>query len=307
VRAKRLGAVACSLTLGVLALGVTAPASYADQRHKPAKPAKHDSQPAVRHVSQAGSLGHVSAKHHASPAALVLQRRAAKPRNLHAATPAIPTVRPAIPAPKRSHVKIRLTDVLLPGLLGEDTSSSAKAEGTGSSAKHSSVLLGSRLLSETPAVVAPTVVAPTVVAPAVVAPETAPVPAVVPSVVVKRATRPLRPAVTAESLLDVTPVTPRRALAARQLSPRTLVAQTNSRPAAAPVHRPAAPLQTVSKELPRIGAWLPGPGSMTKTGTDLPLSLALGGLLLALAAARGVAGMRHPRSEDDGHLTFGAI
>ena len=112
----------------------------------------------------------------------------------------------------------------------------------------------------------------------------------------------MRPVVSAQALFAVTPASVRRVVAAPPL--RKPAAQAISHHAT-PVGR--APVQTVSRALPRIGAWPAGPGAMTKTGTDLPLSLALGGLLLALAAARGVAGMRHPKSDDDGHLSFGAI
>ncbi|MCW2545470.1 MAG: hypothetical protein JWM40_3022 [Frankiales bacterium] len=285
--ARRLGAATCSVLVAGLALGATAPASYADQRHKPTK---HLSNATARQV------GH---RHHVSPVlpvapVVVHVRHVAKPRNPHAATPAIPTVRPAIPAPKRPHLKIKLNDVLLPGLLGQDATVTSGS--TSTSTKHSSVLFGSRLATGTTAVSAPVAAVP----------ETAPAAAVVPSVVVERATR-LRPAVTAQALLDLTsvaPATPRRVLAARQLViTRAPVVQASSRSLAVP----ARATQVISRELPRIGAWPAGPSAMTNTGADLPLSIALGGLLLALAAARGVAGMRHPRSDDDGDLTFAAI
>ena len=307
VRARRLGAMACSLTMGLLALGATAPASYADQPRKPAETSKHaEHSEGSKHTEQS-KRSEVKAPirtavhpHRATPAAVEHKGRAVRQRTPHAAKQAVPTVRPAIPASKRSHVTVKLIDVLLPGLLGEGSGSAAQLADTGSAAKRASALIGSRLPSETPVVSTPSVAVP----------EAAPAPVVVPSVVLRPATGELRPVIPAATLLDVTLVTPgspQGVLAARKVSTRSLAAQGSSRRASASVHAAQGPTQVIRKELPRVGVWPSGPGALTRTGADLPLSLALGGLLLALAAARGVARMRHPRSDDDGHLTFAAV
>ena len=299
--ARRTGAVLCVSGIATLALGATASASFADHRDHPAKQGKHSSHPHARqdvprHVTTASVVAnHHAAKTHAANTRAT-KTHAAKPRNARAAQPAIPSDRPAIPAAKRPHVTgktIKLTDVLLPDLLGQTGSSTTTT-------KRASVLLGARL---TPAVVTPAVVTHTVtpsvthtVTPPVTATVTVPRVAV-PSVLVRQVPRAVAPAaaVNAQSLLNISPV--------RQVSRSLGVQGISTLHAAA---RPARHLavQAVSRELPRIGQWPSGPSALINTGADLPLSVALGGLVLALAAARGVAQMRHQRSEDDAELTF---
>jgi hypothetical protein len=119
-------------------------------------------------------------------------------------------------------------------------------------------------------------------------------------------------------LLDVTTVSPvatRTVLAPRRLASapsrslgqvaatRAVAAKSGTTRAAASLRRAAAPGQLVNRDVPRIGDWPTGPVSLSSSTTGLPLAVALGGLVLALAAARGVARMRHPRT-DDPDLSF---
>jgi hypothetical protein len=301
-----VGTTGCSLVLAALALGATAPAGYADSRGTPgdrhgghvevdghaasAKQTEHaEHTERAKQVEHDGRAGYLDSEQPCVPAVSAdlhaLQRMKAR----HSPTSTRRVVLATVQRPTRTYLRPSMAF-----LLGQSARTTNK---------HASVLLGSRLLTETPLVSAPAVVVPeTAPAPSVAVPETAPVP----SVVVRPVIRPARPGITAQSLLDIgtaAAAAPRHVLAVRTVATtRVLVVQRNSRSATVRVQAP----QAVSKELPRIGAWPAGPSTLTSARADLPLSLALGGLLLALAAARGVARMRHPRT-DDSHLSFGAV
>lgn len=224
--------------------------------------------PALAAPDKHHAAKHHAAKHHAAKHHAAKHHRAkphaAKP---HAATPRNPhAALPAVPA--------------------------AKDEQT-SPVRRGSLVLGGQLpLTVTTAELPPGVTAPELAAPEVV----------VPSVVVRQPPGQLRH-VAAEALLDVTAVTPAAAH-------RTVVLRHSATGAGGTVvvgshrHAVAAESPLVTRTLPRIGSWPSGASGFAPAASDAPLSLALGGLLLALAAARGVARVRHARPEDP-DLTFG--
>lgn len=283
--ARRTGAGLCTLTLVGLCLGATAPASFAAER---AKPAKHeDNQAKQAAPTEATPAKAKPAKAEPAPA------KPAKHRSAQHAAHRVKHREVVRSAP------IKLDDLLLPGAL-------AGAAATDPLLRRPSALL------VVPAVAVPEASVPAATAPLVTAP--------VISVVVKKApntkaARSSSPTVSAEALLDVTTVSPvaaRTVLAPRRLAigpGHSLVQVTSARAvraAAAAVTRAAAPAQVVNRELSHVGAWPAGPVSLRNQANGLPMAVALGGLVLALAAARGVSRMRQPRT-DDPDLNFSSV
>lgn len=271
--ARRIGAAACTVSLTALCLGATAPASLADDRERPGKHGKQSAEKLAKHRGEPATHAKKAKPAKAKKSKAGKAKKPGQRKTTTAALVAKPH-QAAKPAKAERQARIKLDDLLLPDQLGD---------GADEPVRRPSSLV-------------------------------APAPVVLKQAKVDTGSA---PSVSAESLLDLTSVSPvaaRNVLAPRRLaSSQVSVGQVSVARAAdaraatarrassvAPV---AAPVQVVNRAVPPIGAWPGGPVSWPSGTADLPLSIALGGLILALAAARGVSRMRHPQT-DDPDLSF---